>query len=59
MKTARLHLESKMMKIVQNSILYPAGVKDRNDMFDSSTIRIEYVVSDGGIIGYTYCKETT
>ena len=37
-------------------ILYPAGVKDRNDMFDSNKIRIEYIISGGGIIGYTYYK---
>ena len=50
--------------IIRNSdnsefyIIYPAGVKDRNDMFDSSKIRIEYVISGGGILGYTYYKDT-
>ena len=40
-------------------ILYPAGVKDRYDTFDSNKVRIEYVVAGGGIIGYTYYKEDT
>ena len=38
-------------------ILYPVGVNDRYDMFDSSKVRIEYVISGGGIIGYTYYRD--
>lgn len=37
-------------------IIYPIGVSDRNNMFDKDKVRIEYIIADGGILGYTYYK---
>ena len=37
-------------------IIYPIGISDRNNMFDKNKVRIEYIIADGGILGYTYYK---